>query len=72
MVTAVTKKVRLTAASARKLRRLAREDKRTESDVLREGIDFYEQMRDRQRAVKELIAMIDGPEPPKIRWSLKP
>lgn len=66
MANVVTKKVRLSEAEARKLRRLARSGKTTESGVLRRGIALVAEERQREWAIEELISFIDGPEPKKV------
>lgn len=71
MVRSITKRVRMSPSEARRLARLARREHRSESEILREGLDLVERRKDRDRGLKQLIAMIDGPEPPKIRWGLK-
>lgn len=72
MMREVIKKIRLTRAESKRLARLARRTRRTESEVLREGIDLVETRVDRAKAIEDLIDLINGPEPPKIRWGLKP
>lgn len=63
------------AAQAKRLRRLARDLGRTESDVIRDGIDLVERRERRARAVEDLIAMITPEElanPPKtIKFRLR-
>jgi hypothetical protein len=71
MAMEVTKKVRLSRTDARRLARVAREAKRTESQILREGLDLVERVRNRRRAMKDLIALIDSPEPPKRTWATR-
>lgn len=71
MVNVVTKKVRLSAKSERTLRRLARESRASESEILRQGIELVAEERDRAKGIEMLISLIDGPEPPKIRFRLK-
>ena len=56
----VTKKVRFSPESARRLERLAREMDMTESDVLRHGLQLIERVRDRRAAMDTLIAMAEG------------
>lgn len=56
----VTKKVRFSPESARRLERLAREMDMTESDVLRHGLHLIERVRDRRAAVDRLIALAEG------------
>lgn len=71
MAESVVKKVRMDPPRAAKLRRLARQLKMTESDVLREGLDLVDRVDARRRNIHKLIEMIEGPEPPKIRFRLK-
>ncbi len=71
MVNVVTKKVRLSAKSERTLRRLARESRASESEILRRGIELVAEERNRAKGIEMLISLIDGPEPPKIRFRLK-
>lgn len=56
----VTKKVRFSPESARRLERLAQEMDMTESDVLRHGLHLVERVRDRRAAVDALIGMTEG------------
>jgi predicted transcriptional regulator len=67
----ITKKVRMDRATAQRLARVARATNRSEGEVLRDGIDLAERESRRSQAIDELIAMIDGPEPPKIRFRMK-
>lgn len=71
MATAITKKVRMGAKEAQRLRRVARDLGLTESEVLRQGVGLMERVRDRHKNVDKLIALIDGPEPPKVRFQLR-
>lgn len=67
----VTKKVRFSPESARRLERLAREMDMTESDVLRHGLQLVERVRDRQAAVDALIQMAEGESWTKTRFRPK-
>ena len=67
----VTKKVRFSPESARRLERLAREMDMTESDVLRHGLQLIERVRDRRAAVDDLIAMAEGETWSKTRPRMK-
>lgn len=67
----VTKKFRFSPEKAQQLRRVAREARMTETDVVREGVDLFEEKRKRAEATERLIALIEGPEPKKIRFRLK-
>ena len=71
MATSVVKKVRLGPERARRLQRLARERSKTESQILREGLDLVERVRSRERNIEGLIRFLEGDEPPKIRFALK-
>jgi Arc/MetJ-type ribon-helix-helix transcriptional regulator len=68
----VTKKVRLAPSEAAVLRRLAKKNGQSESDVIREGLRLM-QVRDRRAAgIEAYIAYLgDEKEPPKIRFKLK-
>lgn len=61
------------AAGAKRLRKLARELGKTESEVLREGIELVERIQARKRNIEALIAMIppehvnNPPKPIKFR-----
>lgn len=70
-VASTVKKFRFSEDYARKLRRIAKHEGVTESDVVRRGIDLQQRVIDRRKAVEGLIAMIDGPEPKKLRFRLK-
>lgn len=67
-VLSVMKKVRMTEEEAGRLAKLARDLGKTESEVLRQGIALVRAQEDRDEAIEELIAMIEGPEPVKPRW----
>jgi len=67
----VTKKFRFSPEKAQQLQRVAREARMTETDVVREGVDLFEEKRKRAEATERLIALIEGPEPKKIRFRLK-
>ena len=71
----VTKRFRLSRQKAKLLAELARRQKRTESDVIREGIELVQERDELQKARREaaegLIAMIEGPEPKKIRFRMR-
>lgn len=72
MAAVITKKVRMDARQAKRLHRLARDLGMTESEVLRQGIDMMERVRDRKRNVQKLIDILgDAPEPPKVRFRTK-
>ena len=71
MAAEVTKKVRMSRADARRLRRLARQRGTGEREVLREGMNLVEGMEQRRKAIEGLIAMIDGPEPPKTYFRMR-
>lgn len=72
MPRSVMKRIRMSPERAQRLARLARETGRTESDLLREGMDLVEQRQRRRIAVEELIQLAQGPEPDKVRFRLKP
>ena len=67
----VTKKVRFSPESARRLERLAREMEMTESDVLRHGLQLIERVRDRRAAVDALIGQAEGETWAKTRFRPK-
>lgn len=67
----VTKKVRMSPESAKRLERLAREMDMTESDVLRHGLQLIERVRDRQAAVEALVAQAEGETWAKARFRPK-
>lgn len=71
MALSVTKKVRLSDERAAQLEHLADKLDMTESDVLRYGLDLVDRMEARRENVQKLIDLIDGEEPPKIRFHLK-
>lgn len=68
----VVKRFRLSVARAKKLERIARERKTTESEILREGLEMVEErearLATRREGIEGLISMIEGPEPKKVRW----
>lgn len=61
----------MTPERARRLAELAKTHGKTESEILREGLDLVEQRAKRRIAVEDLIAMAQGPEPKKVRFHLK-
>ena len=67
----LTKKVRLDAAYAGRLARLAKTMDATESDVIRKGIDLVDQMTNREKALEWLIEMAAIKGPDKERYSFK-
>jgi predicted DNA-binding protein len=67
-VASVMKKVRMTEDEAHGLSVLAKGMGKTESEVLREGIALVRAQEERDEAIEDLIAMIEGEEPPKPRW----
>lgn len=72
MAASVVKKVRLDRARLRRLARLARALGKTESDVLRDGLDLLAMRERRREGAEKLIALLgDQPEPPKIRFRLR-
>lgn len=62
----VTKRVRMSEEEAARLREIAQRDRKTESDVLREGILAYERAQERERAWDELIAMAERDKD--VKW----
>lgn len=66
----VTKKVRMTHEEAALLERLAEERGMNESEVLRYGVRLQERMATRARNIGQLIELIQGPEPEKVRFDL--
>lgn len=72
MAAVITKKVRMKATDARRLRRVAKDLGLTESEVLRQGVEHMEQVGRRHRNVETLIALLgDTSEPPKVRPRVK-
>lgn len=71
MAHVITKKVRLDDDYARRLARLAKGRGRTESEILREGIDLVEQLEKRQEALDGLIEMAKIRGPPKELYRFK-
>lgn len=71
MALTATKRVRLSEERARRLERLAERLGLTESDVIRYGLDLVERVERRRQNVEKLIDLIDGEEPPKIRFRMK-
>jgi hypothetical protein len=67
----ITKRVRLEAHRAKIVERIARTEDKSESDVLREGIDLLERVRARRANVPSLLEFIREPAPPKTRFALK-
>lgn len=67
----VTKKVRLTDGEATLLSSLADQGGQTESDVLRKGLRLQDRMRRRAENVGQLVELIEGEEPEKIRFPLE-
>lgn len=72
MAKTTTKKVRLGAERARRLKALAEDSGTTESEILRYGIDLVDRIRARRANVEDLIALANGPEPPKVPFELHP
>jgi hypothetical protein len=71
MAASAIRKVRLSPDDVKALRRVARAEKTTESDVLRRGIQMQYRVVQRRKAVQGLIDMIEGPEPAKLRFRMK-
>lgn len=67
----VVVKLRMDVKQARRLARLARQRGKTKSDIIREGIDLVERQSDRERGLRELVAMIKGQLPPKSEWAAR-
>lgn len=67
----VTKKVRMTEAEADLLERLAKQRGMNESEVLRYGVRLQERMATRARNIGQLIELVEGPEPEKVRFELR-
>lgn len=67
----VTKKVRLTDGEAALLSTLAQRRNQTESEVLRQGLRLQDRMRARAENVSQLVELIEGDEPEKIRFPLE-
>jgi predicted DNA-binding protein len=66
----VTKRVRFSAEGAERLARLARRTGKTESDLIREGLELLAQREQRRVAVEDLARLAQGPAPPKARFGL--
>lgn len=66
----LTKKFRLDAKRAKVVERIAKREDRSESEVLREGIDLLERVRARRKHVPQLLDFAKGGEPPKVRFRL--
>ncbi|MEA3201025.1 MAG: hypothetical protein QOE90_2453 [Thermoplasmata archaeon] len=67
----VMKKVRVTPQEARTLARLAKRQRKTESQVLREALARADLLQRRAEAVEKLIAMIEDPKPKRVPWGLR-
>jgi hypothetical protein len=65
------KKVRVTPQEARTLARLAKRQRKTESQVLREALARADLLQRRAEAVEKLIAMIEDPKPKRVPWGLR-
>lgn len=72
MAKTTTKKVRLGTERALRLKALAEDAGTTESEILRYGIDLVDRIRARRENIEHLIALANGPEPPKVRFELNP
>lgn len=66
----VTKKVRLDASTAARLKRLAKRMHMTESAVMRDALAQLDAVQDRARLIERLQELM-GPEPPKETYSLR-
>lgn len=71
MAASEIRKVRLKPEDLKALRRVAKDGKTTESEILRRGIHLQDRVVRRRKAAQGLIAMIEGPEPKKIYWQAK-
>lgn len=58
----------MTEDEAQGLASLAKDLGKTESEILREGILLVRAQEERDEAIEDLVAMVEGPEPPKPRW----
>lgn len=63
----------MTEDDARRLAAAAKALGTTESEILRNGIEWAEKREGRRKSIQGLIEMAirDGPEPPKIYWEGK-
>lgn len=67
----VVKKARFTPSEADDLERLARERDVTQSEVLRAGVRALLRVERRREHVDELVDLIEGDEPAKVRFELE-
>lgn len=64
-------RARVPKAKADAVRRIARESGKTPSDVVREALDAYIRMKNREKAVEQLIAMIPEKIPTKAEYAFR-
>lgn len=67
----LAKTVYLPEADAKALEDLARDLDVSQSSLLREGARYLLNLRARRANIESLIDLIDGEEPPKIRFRMK-
>lgn len=67
----VVKKARFTPTEAASLERLARERGTTQSEVLRAGLRALLRVERRREHVDELVDLVSGEEPEKVRFELE-
>jgi predicted DNA-binding protein len=66
----VMKRVRMSPERAERLAELAGRTGKTESELIREGLDLVENRERQKVAVEELIGLAQGEPPQKIRFRL--
>jgi predicted DNA-binding protein len=66
----VMKRVRMSPERAERLAELAGRTGKTESELIREGLDLVENRERQKIAVEELIGLVQGEPPQKIRFRL--
>lgn len=67
----VTKRFRIEPERAQIVERIAKKENKTESEVLREGIDLLQRVRARKEHVPALLDYVKDFEPPKEKFRLK-
>jgi predicted DNA-binding protein len=66
----VMKRVRMSPERVERLAKLAERTGKTESELIREGLDLVENRERQKIAVEELIGLVQGEPPQKIRFRL--